>query len=144
MTRLGNFDSKLESFLTRILPLDKILTFFLGENGKIIYSLDDESIFTLEQYEDQSGSHLDLIPVGVIDREKFKTAELKMTASNPTIPNQMDQSTTVTIHITVLDENEFKPTFTKQVSIQNLSPVEIIVRNCRLFAYFLDNQMGNS
>ena len=139
MTRLGNFDSKLESFLTHILLLYKILTFFLGENGKIIYSLDDESIFTLEQYEDQSGSHLDLIPVGVIDREKFKTAELKMTASNPTIPNQMDQSTTVTIHITVLDENEFKPTFTKQVSIRNLSPVEIIVRKCRLFAFFLSN-----
>ena len=94
------------------------LTIFLGENGKIIYSLDDESIFTLEQYEDQSGSHLDLIPVGVIDREKFKSAELKMTASNPSIPDQMDQSTTVTIHVTVLDENEFKPTFTKQVSFR--------------------------
>jgi len=87
----------------------------IGENGKIIYTLDDESIFTLEQYEDQSGSHLDLIPVGVIDREKFKSAELKMTASNPKITDQMDQSTTVTIHVTVLDENEFKPTFTRQV-----------------------------
>ena len=85
--------------------------------------MDDESIFTLEQYEDQSGSHLDLIPVGVIDREKFKSAELKMTASNPTISGQMDQSTTVTIHITVLDENEFKPTFTKQVSSTILDPI---------------------
>ena len=103
----------------------KFLNSLLGENGKIIYTLDDESIFTLEQYEDQSGSHLDLIPVGVIDREKFKTAELKMTASNPKIENQIDQSTTVTIHVTVLDENEFKPTFTKQVSSRNFSSIEI-------------------
>ena len=108
-------------FLSRIF----LLTKFLGENGKINYSLDDESIFTLEQYEDQSGSHLDLIPVGVIDREKFKSAELKMTASNPSIPDQMDQSTTVTIHVTVLDENEFKPTFTKQVSFRKFRFIEI-------------------
>ena len=89
--------------------------------------MDDESIFTLEQYDDQSGSHLDLIPVGIIDREKFKSAELKMTASNPSIPDQMDQSTTVTIHVTVLDENEFKPTFTKQVSFRKFRFIEIII-----------------
>ena len=113
------------------------LTIFSGENGKIIYSLDDESIFTLEQYEDQSGSHLDLIPVGVIDREKFKSAELKMTASNPSIPDQMDQSTTVTIHVTVLDENEFKPTFTKQVSLRKLWWIEFVILRKNDFSQIL-------
>jgi hypothetical protein len=44
----------------------------LGENGAIVYSISDNDYFSLEQYKDQVGEHLDLVPKSRIDRETTK------------------------------------------------------------------------
>ena len=69
-------------------------------------------MFTLEQYEDQAGAHLDLIPKAEIDREKVASIDLNLIASNP-VPGS--EASILPIHVTILDQNEFRPKFAKSV-----------------------------
>ena len=93
-----------------------VILFILGKNGDIVYSLSSEEYFTLEQYLDDSGDHLDLIPIGNLDHEKTATLSLQLIASNPISDGDLTvQSTRATLAITVLDRNEFKPKFDKEV-----------------------------
>ena len=59
-------------------------------------------MFTLEQYEDQAGAHLDLIPKAEIDREKVASIDLNLIASNP-VPGS--EASILPIHVTILDQN---------------------------------------
>ena len=93
-----------------------IILFILGKNGDIVYSLSSEEYFTLEQYTDDSGEHLDLIPAGNLDHEKTASMIVQMIASNPVSDDDLTvQSSRVNLAITVLDKNEFKPSFDKEV-----------------------------
>ena len=93
---------------------NSMTVFYSGENGRIIYSLEEGSLFTLEQYEDQAGRHLDLIPAADLDKEKVDSIDINLIASNP---NSEGESSSLPIHITILDQNEFKPTFDKTVNV---------------------------
>lgn len=96
-----------------------IILFILGKNGDIVYSLGSEQYFTLEQYTDDSGEHLDLIPAGNLDHEKTASLTVQLIASNPVSDDDLTvQSSRVNLAITVLDKNEFKPSFDKEVKLK--------------------------
>ena len=40
-------------------------------------------------FSDQAGSHLDLVPNGVLDRENTDTVDLILFASNPLMPDEV-------------------------------------------------------
>jgi hypothetical protein len=80
-----------------------------------VYSLGNNEYFTLEQYKDQIGQHLDLIPVGTIDKEKTSSIDLTLNACNPINPSEL---ATVSIIIKVLDQNEHTPSFSKKVNFR--------------------------
>ena len=86
-------------------------------NGEIVYTLTSNDFFELEQYSDQVGSHLDLVPKKSLDREKTETVNLKLHAANP---NKKEFVTSIPILIRVLDQNEHAPTFSKKVNLKNV------------------------
>ena len=86
-------------------------------NGEIVYTLTSNDFFELEQYSDQVGSHLDLVPKKSLDREKTATVNLKLHAANP---NKKEFVTSIPILIRVLDQNEHAPTFSKKVNLKNV------------------------
>ena len=62
---------------------------------------------------------MDLIPVGNLDHETKTSYELLLIASNQPVDGSKDvavQSSSVKLVITVLDKNEFKPKFDKEVT----------------------------
>lgn len=78
-----------------------------------MYSISDNDYFSLEQYKDQVGEHLDLVPKSRIDRETTKVVTFDLRASNP---NRAELVTSIPIVIKVLDQNEHAPKFTRKVS----------------------------
>ena len=96
-----------------IYDFDWLINFlYSGLNGEIVYTLTSNEFFELEQYSDQVGNHLDLVPKKSLDREKTATVNLQLHASNS---NKKEFVTTIPVLIRVLDQNEHSPTFSKKV-----------------------------
>ncbi|KAL2094510.1 hypothetical protein ACEWY4_009229 [Coilia grayii] len=93
-------------------PLDEAHDADVGRNGIQSYTLEKNNHFTLAVHSNSDGGkYSELILDKELDREQQQEMVLTLTATDGGTPQR---SSTVTIHVTVLDANDNLPVFTQQ------------------------------